>query len=219
LKRKQGGVISQHLFFSPSRELIMSASEALPPCSILLLAGGQGQRMGGRDKGLIEWRGLPFIEHLHALVRPLSDDVIISCNRNREAYARYADQLVQDDQQDFSGPYAGIRAGLAAARHEYLLVMPCDMPLLDRSLLDGLRGIAAADLTRPVMVRQGDQWEPLLCCIATCHADAFEQDWQQGQRSPRRTLAALGAVALQCAADDPRLANLNTPDLLTDVNA
>ncbi|UZJ58654.1 molybdenum cofactor guanylyltransferase MobA [Pseudomonas sp. KU26590] len=195
----------------------MTPSDALPPCSILLLAGGQGRRMGGRDKGLIVWRDKPFIEHLYALVRPLTDDLIISCNRNREQYARYADRLVEDEQQDFPGPYAGIRAGLAVAKHDYLLVIPCDMPLLDRALLDGLRQTAAANTGAPVMVRQGEQWEPLLCCIPTHHANVFEQHWQQGQRSPRRTMAELRAVGFQCEADDLRLANLNTPDLLTQI--
>jgi molybdopterin-guanine dinucleotide biosynthesis protein A len=195
----------------------MTASDALPPCSILLLAGGRGQRMGGRDKGLIEWRGEPLIQHLHRLTRPLTDDLIISCNRNREQYARFADQLVQDDESDFPGPYAGIRAGLAVARHAYLLVMPCDSPLLDVGLLEGLRRMALAHPGKPVMVRQGEQWEPLLCCIPAIHAPVFEAHWQQGQRSPRRTMTDLGAVPFQCPAQDPRLANLNTPDLLTDV--
>jgi molybdopterin-guanine dinucleotide biosynthesis protein A len=200
-------------------ELTMNVSNTLAPCSILLLAGGRGQRMGGRDKGLIDWNGAPFIEHLHGLVRPLTDDLIISCNRNQERYADYADRLVTDEQQDFPGPYAGIRAGLDAARHELLMVMPCDMPLLDRDLLNDLRATAAANPGLPVIVRQGEQWQPLLCCIPTVHASVFEEHWQQGQRSPRRTLAALGAVALQCAADDRRLANLNTPDLLTGIKA
>lgn len=195
----------------------MTASDALPPCSILLLAGGRGQRMGGRDKGLIEWRNEPLIQHLHRLTRPLTDDLIISCNRNREQYACFADQLVQDDESDFPGPYAGIRAGLAVARHAYLLVMPCDSPLLDVALLEGLRRTALAHPDKPVMVRQGEQWEPLLCCIPAVHAPVFEAHWQQGQRSPRRTMADLGAVPFQCPAQDPRLANLNTPDLLIDV--
>lgn len=195
----------------------MIASETLAPCSILLLAGGQGQRMGGRDKGLITWRGAPLIEHLQRLTRPLTDDLIISCNRNHEQYAALADQLVQDDQSDFPGPFAGIRAGLAVARHEILLVMPCDTPLLDLQLLNGLRRTAAANPGKPVMVRDGEQWEPLLCCIPTTHRQVFEQNWLQGQRSPRRTMAELGAVALQCEAGDPRLANFNTPDLLIDI--
>lgn len=195
----------------------MTAPQTLPPCSILLLAGGQGQRMGGRDKGLIEWHGEPLIQHLQRLTRPLTDDLIISCNRNQAQYAAFADRLVQDDESDFPGPYAGIRAGLAVARHDFLLVMPCDSPRLDEALLNGLRHTAAEHPGKPVMVRQGEQWEPLLCCIPTAHADVFEQHWQQGQRSPRRTMAELGAVALQCDVNDPRLANLNTPDLLTDI--
>ncbi|MFJ3485238.1 molybdenum cofactor guanylyltransferase MobA [Pseudomonas sp. NPDC090202] len=195
----------------------MSAVDTLAPCSILLLAGGQGQRMGGRDKGLIEWRGEPLIQHLHRLTRPLTDDLIISCNRNAEQYARFADRLVQDDDRDFQGPFAGIRAGLAAARHGFLLVMPCDSPLLDVELLQGLRRTAAEHPDKPVMVRQGDHWEPLLCCIPTTHATAFEQHWQQGRRSPGKTMVELGAVALHCPDDDPRLANLNTPDLLSEI--
>jgi molybdopterin-guanine dinucleotide biosynthesis protein A len=199
----------------------MNAPTALPPCSILLMAGGQGQRMGGRDKGLVEWHGEPLIQHLHRLTRPLTDDLIISCNRNLERYAEYADRLVHDDGDvpghDFPGPYAGMRAGLKVARHEWLLVLPCDAPRLDAELLLGLRQTAAAHPGHPVMIRQGEQWEPLLCIIPTAHAEVFEQQWQQGQRSPRRTMAELGAVALQCADGDPRLANLNTPDLLIDI--
>eukprot|EP01034_Spumella_vulgaris_P009301 gene9301-11812_t len=74
------------------------------PCSILLLAGGRGQRMGGLDKGLLDWHGQPLIAHLHQLVRPLTDDLIISCNRNQAQYAPYGDQLVSDDSPDFPGP-------------------------------------------------------------------------------------------------------------------
>ncbi|WP_394542964.1 NTP transferase domain-containing protein [Azorhizophilus paspali] len=84
--------------------------------------------MEGHDKGLLEWRGKPLIAHLHAVTRPITSDLIISCNRNTERYALYADHLVHDDRPDFPGPLAGIRAGLAVARHGWLLVLPCDAP-------------------------------------------------------------------------------------------
>jgi molybdopterin-guanine dinucleotide biosynthesis protein A len=92
------------------------------------------------------------------------------------------------------------------------------VPRLDLALIEGLQATAQAHAGVPVMVRQGEQWEPLVCLIPRAHAAAFEQDWQDGQRSPRRTLLRLGAVAWQCDADDPRLANLNTPDLLIGAN-
>ena len=170
--------------------------------------------MGCQDKGLIQWRGEPLIAHLQRLTRGLSDDLIISCNRNRETYAHFADQLVQDDSQDFPGPLAGIRAGLKAARHGRLLVLPCDVPQLDIDLLLQMLLVASEHPDNPLMLRQGEHWEPLLCVIPTSLLSAFEKAWQAGQRSPGRVMRDLGAKALQCPEDDPRLANLNTPELL-----
>ncbi len=183
-------------------------------CSILLLAGGRGQRMGGQDKGLVIWRGQPLIAYAHRAARSLTDDLIISCNRNHEHYARYADQLVSDGNQDFDGPLAGIRAGLAAARHSHLLVLPCDVPHIDASLLRALLEVALQSPENPVMVRHGEHWEPLLCVIPKALTAAFEQAWRAGERSPRKIMLQLNARALQCADNDPRLTNFNTPDLL-----
>jgi len=187
----------------------------LPPCSILLLAGGRGQRMGGQDKGLIAWRGQPLIAHLHEVVRPLTDDLIISCNRNAEHYAAYADRLVSDVESDFPGPLAGILAGLAVARHDWLLVLPCDAPLIDHALLQALRETAGDDTTTPVMVQQGEQWQPMFCLLPRTALGRLQAEWQKGERSPLRTLLRLDARACCCAVDDPRLANLNTPQLLS----
>ena len=184
------------------------------PCSVLLLSGGRGQRMGGQDKGLLEWRGQPLIAHLQHLVRPLTDDLIISCNRNPQQYASYADQLVTDDSPDFPGPLAGIRAGLAAARHAHLLILPCDVPAIDAILLTDLLKTARQNPLVPVMVRHGEFWEPLICIIPTHLKTEVEQAWQAGERSPRKIFLQLGGVGLECPADDPRLANLNTPELL-----
>ena len=71
----------------------------LPSCFILLLAGGRGQRMGGQDKGLVEWQGRPLIAWLHETVQPLTDDLLLSCNRNRARYSAYADRLISDEEQ------------------------------------------------------------------------------------------------------------------------
>ncbi|KPY06249.1 Molybdopterin-guanine dinucleotide biosynthesis protein MobA [Pseudomonas coronafaciens pv. zizaniae] len=197
---------------------MMNVRAALPTCSILLLAGGRGQRMGGRDKGLIEWQGKAMIEHLQCLTRPLTDDLIISCNRNIERYAQYADQVVEDDDTDFNGPLAGIRAALPLARHQWLLVLPCDVPRIDGPLLQALREKSLEHPQRPVMVREGQHWQPLLCIIPIACAATLEAAWQTGERSPRRAMESLQPVAVQLEADDPRLANLNTPCLLAGIN-
>lgn len=200
--------------FNLLSSLIMHNAGELPECSILLLAGGRGQRMGGQDKGLIDWQGRPLIAHLHAKVRDLTDDLIISCNRNQALYRAFADRLVADEQADFPGPMAGIRAGLQAARHDFLLVIPCDVPNIDLALLQAMRERAASTPQLPLMLREGEHWQPLLCVIPTPHRRAFEEAWAAGERSPGRVMRSLQAVELACPAGDQRLANLNTPQLL-----
>jgi len=122
----------------PTMTSTQPAPAASLPCSILLLAGGRGARMGGQDKGLVTWHGQPLIAHVQAVVRPFTDDLIISCNRNAERYRAYADRLVEDPQKDFPGPLAGVLAGLAAARHPWLLVLACDAPQIDAALIQAL---------------------------------------------------------------------------------
>ena len=98
------------------------------------------------------------------------------------------------------------------ARHPWLLVLPCDAPRIDRALLETLLQAAGRTPARPWMLRCGGQWEPLFSLIPTHLAEEIEHAWRQGDRSPRHVLLPLGAEAIELAAGDPRLANLNTPE-------
>ncbi|BDM23157.1 MULTISPECIES: molybdenum cofactor guanylyltransferase MobA [Pseudomonas] len=187
--------------------------DALPPCSVLILAGGRGQRMGGRDKGLLEWRGEPLVAHIQRTVRPLSDDLVISCNRNQQAYKAYADQLVGDAEADFPGPLAGVIAGLQVARHEWVVLLACDAPLVDKVLIDSLRQLAVTG-DSVAMVRQGGFWQPMFSVLPRRVLPVLEQAWLAGERSLQKALLREAVQGLECADDDPRLSNFNSPDLL-----
>ncbi|SHL76767.1 molybdenum cofactor guanylyltransferase MobA [Phytopseudomonas punonensis] len=189
----------------------MPAPDPSQPFSVAVLAGGRGQRMGGLDKGLVAWQARPMIAWLHEVVRPLTDDLIISCNRNQDTYAAYADRLVGDDSADYPGPLAGIRAALQVARHPLLLVLPCDAPRVDRALIESLLAVAADG---PVMAQRGGYWEPLFAVIPRSLLPSLEQAWQAGERSTQRWLRHHQPAALLCDIDDPRLSNLNSPELL-----
>ncbi|SDS93598.1 molybdenum cofactor guanylyltransferase [Halopseudomonas litoralis] len=185
----------------------------LAHCSILLLAGGRGQRMGGQDKGWVRWGEHALIEHVQRVARPLTDDLIISCNRNQTRYRALADQLVSDPADDFPGPLIGIIEALKIARHPNLLVLPCDAPRIDRQLLEHLCQHAGE---RPVMLRQDGYWQPLFSLLPTALLPRLQQQWQAGQRSVQRALRELDPVALDYPGDDPRLSNFNEPALLAD---
>ncbi len=178
----------------------------------LILAGGRGQRLGGRDKGLVNWQGQPVAAHLSALVRPLVGELLISCNRNQASYQRWADRVLADAEADFPGPLAGMLAGLQACRSSHLLIIPCDLPQLDESLLEALLALAAEQPERAVLVRTGDQWQPLLVVLPQALLPALQTAWAAGERSPRYWLASQQPAFLDLASDDARLFNANLPE-------
>ncbi|MFT0213068.1 molybdenum cofactor guanylyltransferase MobA [Pseudomonas sp. F1_0610] len=180
-------------------------------CSIVVLAGGQGQRMGGQDKGWMLWKNRALIEHIYAVVRPLTDDLIISCNRNFERYAQLADRIVTDPDNSFSGPLTGIISGLSAARHDYVIFLPCDAPCIDSALLEQLYQQVQSSA---VMLRQQGFYQPLFSAVQRSSLADLQAQWVAGERRPRIALQQIGANALECADDDPRLANFNEPAVL-----
>ena len=188
-------------------------TSSLPPFSALILAGGRGQRMGGRDKGLVPWRDEPLVAHVQRVVRGLSDDVVISCNRNQDRYRPFADQLVSDAEVDFPGPLAGVIAGLAVARHEWVVLLACDAPLIDQGLIEDLLQLAVAN-DSAAMVRQGGYWQPMFSVLPRKLLPVLEQAWAAGERSLQKALLLEPVQGLECAEDDRRLSNFNSPDLL-----
>ena len=105
--------------------------------SSVILAGGQGLRMDGVDKGLIEFRGLPLIAHVASVIESKVDKIYISANRSFDSYASYG-EVISDDLLGFQGPLAGISKALKVCSTKYLLVLPCDSPLVDSELIDDL---------------------------------------------------------------------------------
>jgi len=109
----------------------------------LILAGGRGSRMGGVDKGLQNFRGMPLA--LHALMRlsPQVGSVMINANRNLSAYESFGMPVWPDGLADYAGPLAGFLCGLERCETPWLLTVPCDTPLFPADLASRLAAAAA----------------------------------------------------------------------------
>lgn len=103
----------------------------------VILAGGRGSRMGGVDKGLQCFNGVPLA--LHALMRlsPQVGDIMINANRNLAAYESFGVPVWPDntDLGEFAGPLAGFITGLERCETPYMLTVPCDTPLFPQDLV------------------------------------------------------------------------------------
>ncbi len=111
----------------------------------LILAGGEGRRMGGVDKGWVLWHDRPLVVWVQERLRPQVGSLLISANRSLERYAALGLPVVRDDVPGFAGPLAGIAAGLAAAPTDWLVTAPCDSPLLPRDLVARFRSALSFD--------------------------------------------------------------------------
>lgn len=108
----------------------------------LVLAGGRGSRMGGIDKGLQAFRGMPLA--MNSLLRlqlqegGLIGDLMINANRNLSAYESFGVPVWQDSLADYAGPLAGFLTGLERCETPFLLTVPCDTPLFPLDLVQRL---------------------------------------------------------------------------------
>ena len=146
----------------------MSSTLALSEISIaaVVLAGGQGLRMGNLDKGLVRFEGEPMIYWTLKCVDPSVEKILINCNRNFDLYQNYGYELVQDELAGFQGPLAGIYAAMAklGAKYTHLLVLPCDTPLIDETLLQRLLSAASNDRLA-IHVLQADEQPQFLHAV------------------------------------------------------
>jgi len=106
--------------------------------SCIILAGGEGKRVGGRDKGLIDFKSKTLIQHVIDTVEPQTNEIIISANRNREKYEAFGYRVIADANEQFQGPLAGIAAALPFCKNDWVLVAPCDMPFLPSDIIEKL---------------------------------------------------------------------------------
>lgn len=107
----------------------MDKNPELPALSAIILAGGEGRRMQGADKGLIDYQGRSLISHVIARLPSTVTQRVISCNRNAHRYARYGETIADDASLGvFAGPLAGLATALSVCQQEWVLVVPCDLP-------------------------------------------------------------------------------------------
>lgn len=108
----------------------------------LLLAGGEGRRVGGVDKGRLPWGGRPVAEAVADAIKTVVPELIVSANRSLDGYRQLSPEVICDEPAFVgAGPLAGLHAGMMRAQalgYGAVLVCPCDTPAISPALLQAL---------------------------------------------------------------------------------
>lgn len=150
---------------------------SLPETSVVVLAGGRGERLG-RDKADVALGGKTLLERSLCLLRPLSDDLVVALRAGQGASAPGA--RVVYDRAPHAGVLAGLAAGLGAVRHPYAFVVACDMPFLEPRLIGHLRSLAEG--YDAVVPRREVGLEPLHAVYARHCVSAVLRALESGRR-------------------------------------
>ena len=179
----------------------------------LILAGGAGLRSGGADKGLLPWRDEPMAVHVARRLRPQVSRLLISCNRNREFYATLADATVTDSRQDFQGPLAGVEASIPLVTGAYLIIAPCDNPLIPLDLVERLLDplLSAGSDTDISYAHDGERAQYLCAAVRTSVLPSLPPFLNAGHRAVRLWFAQHRCKAVDFAGQADCFANFNQP--------
>ncbi len=114
-----------------------SDPESIDPAQItgVVLAGGRGMRMGGVDKGLQLFGGIPLALHTLRRLQLQVGPSMLNANRNIEQYQAFGAPVWPDLLPDFAGPLAGFVTALQHCDTPYLATVPCDTPLFPGDLV------------------------------------------------------------------------------------
>lgn len=180
----------------------------------MILAGGEGRRMGGRDKGLEPFAGLPLVAHTVKRFDGHVHELMINANRNSDAYALFADRVIEDAEGGFKGPLMGIYSGLRAAQTPWLLVAPCDSPALPHDLVARMvAGITQAGVEHDIAVAfDGERLHPVVALLRTSLADDLAATLAEGERKIDRWYARHAWCRVDMSDCPEAFANLNTEE-------
>ncbi len=178
----------------------------------IVLAGGQGRRMGTVDKGLQPLRGKPMVAAVIERLAPQVDEILINANQNLDAYAQFGHRVVPDAIGGFAGPLAGLQAGLSAARHALVLTVPCDSPFLPADLFARLRKqLGENDLA---VARTGDQPHPVFALVRASVLRNLEAFLAGGGRKIDAWYASLSVIEVAFDDEADAFRNINTREEL-----
>ena len=180
----------------------------------VILAGGQGSRLGGQDKGLVTYKNKRLIEHILTAIEPQVNSVLISANRNTDIYKAYGYPVIKDNLTNYQGPLAGLSAAMTIATTNYIISMPCDGPLLSGDLVSrlilSLRQQSARKLRSIAVAHDGQRLQPVTALIPVKLLHSLNSFLASGERKTALWYAKHDYICCDFSDIANTFANINT---------
>ena len=177
--------------------------------SAVILAGGKNRRLSGTDKALLYYRGKTFIDHILGELTGFPEILISTDRKNR--YPGFAIDIIIDPKPDL-GPISGLQSALSNARHDWVFIIACDMPLVTRGLIQKLTLNLINESNAVIPVTRDGRFHPL---CAFYHKRTLPLVNSQIKKGNYRMMDLIALMKVK----EMKLENLDFPDtILTNIN-
>ena len=187
--------------------------------------------MGGVDKGLQPYNGMPLARHALQRLQPQVGQVAVNANRHLPDYQAMGVPVWPDELADYPGPLAGFLTGLLHCSTPCLLTVPCDAPRFPADLAERLLtalnqdqseiamacGIDASDLAASDFDKRPLKLQPVFGLMRVSVLPSLRQFLDQGERKVEHWAQTchISYVNFDQPHDDPlAFFNANTLDEL-----
>ena len=178
----------------------------------LVLAGGEGRRLGGADKGLIPIGGRPLVSHVCKALQGQVGTLMISANRNLSAYRALGYPVVTDEMPGHNGPLAGFLSGLRRVQTPFLLTVPCDAPRVAPDLVTRLLNALIASNADVAVAHDGSRLQPVHALLNVRVLPNLEAFLNAGNRKVQHWIQTCRGVEVDFSDAAEYFRNVNTPE-------
>ena len=155
--------------------------------------------------------------HVVERLAPQVDELLINANRNPEAYAQFGHRVIADEIEGFAGPLAGFERGLAHAKGDLVVTVPCDSPFLPADLVARLREALEGGQAELAVAKTGEQVHPVFSLMRRSVHASLRDFLAGGQRKIDRWYGALDVVLVSFDDEADAFLNINTREELASL--
>jgi len=185
-----------------------------PPCfsniSVVILAGGQGKRVGERQKALLLYQGKPLLYWVLQRLPKTPVPILLNVNSQNLAYQTYDLSLFSDEFQGFLGPLAGMQAAWEQVTGDWIVFVPCDNPRLPDHLIERLIQRYSIDPAPLVVAYDGQRVQPLYLLMHRSMASNLKRALEKSHLSVSRWIKENPHACADFSDQPQAFQNINT---------
>lgn len=172
----------------------------------VVLAGGESSRMG-EDKSLLLFRKQQLISFSIEALKPFCQDLLISSNHT--AHQNFDYPCISDEHKKI-GPIAGIQSALKNSKTDYVIVLPCDSPMVKQQFVEFLISQITEDLDA-LVPKYGEHLEPLFAIYHRRILPIVEDQIENKNYRLTSLLERINTKTIE-VQDRSCFVNINTPE-------